>query len=94
MKIDVRRGNSGGPVLDRAGRIVGIVVAKVNTPQVYATTGRVVRNVGIAIRLPIALDFLRQHDVRFREIPSAPALTDSELFSRAQKFVGQIGCWR
>lgn len=94
MKIDVRRGNSGGPVLDRAGRIVGVVVAKVNTLQVYATTGRVVRNVGIAIALPIALDFLRQHDVRFREIPSAPALTDSELFSRAQKFVGQIGCWR
>ena len=46
MSIDIRRGNSGGPVVDRAGRIVGVVVAKVNTPSVFAAAGQVVRNLG------------------------------------------------
>lgn len=94
MKIEVRRGNSGGPVLDRAGRVVGVVVAKVNTPSVYAATGRLVRNVGIAIRLSAALDFLRDHDVAVGESSAASPLTEAELFSKARQFVGQVGCWR
>ena len=94
MKIDVRRGNSGGPILDRAGQVVGVVVAKVNTLNVYATTGRLVRNVGIGIRLAVAVDFLKKHDVPIREVSLAPPLTKSELYAKAHDFVGQIGCWR
>jgi S1-C subfamily serine protease len=94
MKIDVRRGNSGGPVLDRTGQIVGVVVAKVNTLNVYAATGRLIRNVGIAIRLSVALDFLDRHDIAVREIARAHPLTDTQLFAKAHQFVGQVGCWR
>ncbi|MDA1325478.1 MAG: serine protease [Proteobacteria bacterium] len=94
MQIDVRRGNSGGPVLDRAGRVVGIVVAKVNTLSVYAETGRLIRDVGIAIRLPVALDFLKQHDITIRERSAAPPLSITEIYSKAHQFVGQVGCWR
>ena len=94
MKIDVRRGNSGGPVLDRAGRVVGVVVAKINTPSVYAATGRLVRDVGIAIRLWAVMEFLRDHGVKIAESSTLPPLTQAEVFSKAHRFVGQVGCWR
>jgi S1-C subfamily serine protease len=94
MKIDVRRGNSGGPILDQSGLVVGVVVAKINTPHLYAATGRLVRNVGIGIRLSVALDFLREHGVEVREAWTAPPLTQADLFAKAHQFVGQVGCWR
>ena len=94
MRIDVRRGNSGGPVLDQSGLVVGVVVAKVNTPHVFAATGKLVRNVGIAIRQPVTLGFLRKHRVDFKtERGSAPS-AGVDLYHRAYAFVGQVGCWR
>ena len=93
MKIDVRRGNSGGPVLDAAGQIIGVVVATVNTPGVYAATGKYVDDVGIGIRQVTALDFLKKHKVKVQKAPPGKPLTEAELLWKGSGFVSQIGCW-
>jgi S1-C subfamily serine protease len=94
MRIDVRRGNSGGPVIDQSGLVVGVVVAKVNTPHVFAATGKLIRNVGIAIRSYITLGFLRQHRVAIETERGAAPSGRVDLYNRAYSFVGQVGCWR
>ncbi|MBT5051149.1 MAG: trypsin-like peptidase domain-containing protein [Rhodospirillaceae bacterium] len=94
MKIDVRRGNSGGPVLDQSGLVVGVVVAKVNTPHVFAATGKLVRDVGIAIRQPVTLGFLRRHRVHIKTERGGTPSAGVDLYNRAYAFVGQVGCWR
>lgn len=95
MKIDIRRGNSGGPVLDEAGRVLGVVFAKVDTPKVYAKTGKLVRNVGLGLRLGLVRDFLRaQGAVEMTLATSDAPLTQQARFKRAFDFVAQIGCWR
>lgn len=94
MKIDVRRGNSGGPVLDAAGRIAGVVVVKVNTPGVYASTGKVIVNLGFGIRQPVVLDFLIKHKIAVTRAPPGKTLDDKDLMVQATSFVAQIGCWR
>jgi S1-C subfamily serine protease len=94
MKIAVHPGNSGGPVLDRGGQVAGVVVAMVNTPAVYAETGRVVSDVGFAIRTSVALKFLREHEVAASLGADRTALKDDELLDRASRFVTQIGCWK
>ena len=48
-------------MLDLNGLVIGVVTAKVNTPKVFQKTGRVMRNIGIAISRPTVLDFLFQH---------------------------------
>lgn len=94
MKIDVRRGNSGGPVLDAAGQIIGVVVATVNTPGVYAATGKYVDDVGIGIRQVTALDFLKKHKVKVQKSSPGTPLTEADLLKKGTGFVAQIGCWK
>jgi S1-C subfamily serine protease len=94
LSIDIRKGNSGGPVLDRSGNIVGVVVAKVNTPAVYAKTGETVRDVGFAIRPSTAANFLRRNGVSPAAGAPGAELTDEQLFDHARRLVAQIGCWK
>lgn len=94
MRIDVRRGNSGGPVLDQSGLVVGVVVAKINTPHVFAATGKLIRDVGIAIRPQVMLGFLRKHRVDIGTRRGGAPSAGVDLYNHAYAFVGQVGCWR
>lgn len=94
MKIPIRRGNSGGPILDRAGRVLGVVFAKINTPRVYAKTGRLIRDVGLGLRLPLLRQFLRPLGVEMGTTRDDRVLTAQEQFERGYQFIAQIGCWR
>jgi S1-C subfamily serine protease len=46
---DVRHGNSGSPLFDNFGAVVGIVTMAIDTPKVYTRTGVLVTEVGVAI---------------------------------------------
>lgn len=45
---ELRAGNSGGALVDSRERLVGIVVAQLDTPAVFKATGRLIQHVGIA----------------------------------------------
>lgn len=94
LKIDIRKGNSGSPVLDRSGYVVGVISGDVNTPGVFAATGRMVRDVGIAIRQAPILQLLRRNAVPFVARTSGVTITNAELFRRARQFVARIRCWK
>jgi serine protease Do len=97
INMDVRHGNSGGPVVDRAGEVVGVVVAKADTPAIYQHTGRVVRDVGVAIRPSVAIAFLRANGVDPEIAPAVSSrgeLDDDALFRETGRIVVQVGCWR
>ena len=90
----VRRGNSGSPVLDDSGAVLGVVTAKVDTPAIYQRTGNVVDNIGFAISNRIVFDFLHQHRIDPLPAVAGPSLDAAQLLERAHGFVRQIGCWR
>lgn len=93
IRAEVRRGNSGGPVLDNHGLVIGVVSAKINTPRVYRRTGRIVRDVGLAIESEIVLDFLARNAIAFHSASPTTALPNQEIFALARRFVARIGCW-
>jgi S1-C subfamily serine protease len=90
----VRRGNSGGPLLDESGAVAGVVTAKINTVAVYKTTGAVVDDVGYAIRNRTVLGFLTANGINFAPAAPRPALSPDDILKRAHEFVRQVGCWK
>jgi S1-C subfamily serine protease len=94
INMDVRHGNSGGPTVDRFGSVVGVVVAKINTPAVYANTGQMITELGFSIRPQVALAFLRSHGVS-PGIGGGPAeLPNDKLLDFVSRYVAQVGCWK
>lgn len=93
IKADVRRGNSGGPLLDQSGNVVGVINAKINTVKVYNETKQLIRDVGFAISTPAVLRFLDQTDTPYRLNGMGATLNANQLFERARPFVARIGCW-
>jgi S1-C subfamily serine protease len=92
----VRRGNSGGPVLDDSGAVVGIVTQKVDTVAVYRATGVVVDDIGIAISSVTIFDFLNANKTAFERATATPegGLIPGQVLDEARGFVRQIGCWK
>ncbi|MGA2964318.1 MAG: serine protease [Candidatus Korobacteraceae bacterium] len=59
----VQPGNSGGPLLDQAGNVVGVVVEKLNALSVAKWTGDIPQNVNFAIKGTIVQGFLEANRV-------------------------------
>ena len=61
----VQTGNSGGPVLDSKGQVVGVVVQKLNAVKVAKLTGDVPQNVNFAINESTTRAFLDSNQVQY-----------------------------
>jgi S1-C subfamily serine protease len=60
ISVPVQPGNSGGPLVDRNGKVIGVVVARLNDLGVLRTSGSLPQNVNYAIKGDIASNFARQ----------------------------------
>jgi S1-C subfamily serine protease len=94
MTAQIQPGNSGGPVMDRTGQIVGVVVETANDEYFRRERGAVAQNVNFAIRDSLARSFLDTNNVRYSVADTGPQLPIADIAERAQKFTGTILCYR
>ncbi len=89
-----QQGNSGGPLLDDSGNVLGVVVAKSQTFQVNPQNGEktLVSKSDVAISLATVKDFLEQHGVYFRGVWSDTQLEDSHIENTAKDFIVNVQC--
>ena len=71
ISAPVQPGNSGGPLLDSRGHVVGVVVSKLNALRISQMTGGdIPQNVNFAVKGSVALAFLREKGVSPATAPS------------------------
>ncbi|WP_170113279.1 trypsin-like peptidase domain-containing protein [Ahniella affigens] len=51
ISVPVQSGNSGGPLINHSGEVVGIVTAKLSADRVFAQTGDLPQNVNYAVKI-------------------------------------------
>jgi len=57
----VQPGNSGGPLMDHGGGLVGVVTAKLNAVATAAVTGDIPQNVNFAVKASVLASFLESN---------------------------------
>ena len=93
ISTPVQPGNSGGPLLDMSGSVIGVVEYQLNALLMIKVTGNVPQNVNFAIQSPIVVNFLRTKGI-------SPSLAEAErktldppeVADLAKAFAVQIIC--
>lgn len=92
ISAPVQPGNSGGPVVNSAGQVVGVVVSKLDAQMVADATGDIPQNINFAIRAEIAKLFLYQSGVEPVEVEEAAPVPPEDLAEAANGFTRLITC--
>jgi len=92
ISAPVQPGNSGGPVVDAHGRVVGVVVSKLDAKFVQDEIGDIPQNVNFAIRGEIAKLFLFQNGVTPLTNDKKDNLAPEEIAKRLQKVTHFVTC--
>ena len=90
----VQPGNSGGPALDAAGNVVGVVVSKLNALKIARETGDIPQNVNFAVAAVAARAFLDAEGVPYLTAPSDTPLAPDQVAAVGKEFTVLVECWK
>ena len=96
ISAPVQPGNSGGPLLDSHGNIVGVVTSKLNAARVAQMTGGdIPQNINFAVKGSEALAFLGEHGVPpWRATSTGPDKRAAEVGEMANPSTVFLSCYR
>ena len=94
ISAPVQPGNSGGPLIDTSGHVVGIVTGKLNAIAVAAFTGDIPENINFAIKPEVAKAFLESRGIKYSTAASDRQMLTADIADLAKPFTAYIECER
>jgi S1-C subfamily serine protease len=90
--VGIQPGNSGGPILDDLGRVLGVAVAKIDDQALLALAGTTAPNIGFAIKGDVVAEYLSIFRLPQPGLTQEKAMTARELAQAGRNFTVQITC--
>jgi serine protease Do len=92
ISAPVQPGNSGGPLLDENGNLVGIVAGKLNFLSEIKAQGDIPQNVNFAIKASVAANFLQDNNIKFQIGEATQTMKTADLADQAKALSAFIEC--
>jgi serine protease Do len=85
VSAPVQPGNSGGPLLDQSGNLVGVVTGKLNASKMMiVTNGDIPQNVNFAIKASVATNFLESNRIALQTGTADQPMASADLADHAR----------
>ncbi|MGY4628282.1 S1C family serine protease [Bradyrhizobium sp. USDA 4486] len=92
ISAPVQPGNSGGPLFDTTGQIVGVVTGKLDTLRIAVATGNIPENINFAIKTGALRDFLDNSVVPYQTAEPKGELKTTDIAGNARPYTMLISC--
>lgn len=93
VSVPIQPGNSGGPLVDQYGNVVGVIVSKLNALKMASLTSDLAQNVNFAIKTTVALNFLEANGILAPlNTRSSDPMTADTIAERAKAFTVRVNC--
>ena len=92
ISAPIQSGNSGGPLLDGSGRVIGIVVAKLDALLAAKVLKDIPQNVNFAIKSDLALTFMNAHGIDAVMSEQTSVLEPTTIAERAKAIAVMVQC--
>ncbi|HLN11465.1 MAG TPA: hypothetical protein VK281_21275, partial [Xanthobacteraceae bacterium] len=92
ITAQIQPGNSGGPLVDMSGNVVGVVASQLDAVKVMRAVGQLPQNVNFAVALDRLKRFLESNKVVTKEDVSAAELRPVDIADQLQKYSYLIEC--
>jgi S1-C subfamily serine protease len=92
ISAPVQPGNSGGPLHDSSGNIVGVVSAKLDALRMVKATGDIPQNINFAIKTGALRDFLDNSAVPYQTADAGSEMKTADIASAARTYTMLFSC--
>ncbi|HEX9182295.1 MAG TPA: serine protease [Burkholderiales bacterium] len=92
ISAPIHKGNSGGPILDQGGQLIGIVTAKLDALAVQKRTGDLPQNISFGVRSEVAQAFLERHSATVNSADGGAKLENTEVARIGREITVLVAC--
>jgi ankyrin repeat protein len=93
ISAPVNSGNSGGPLFDNRGNLIGVVQSKLSAAKMLKAIGDIPQNVNFAIKSNVLTSFLNVHGVSYKSNQSDKQRSVVDVVESAREATYLIECW-
>jgi S1-C subfamily serine protease len=95
IQIDaaLQPGNSGGPIINNKGNVVGIAVSKLDYEKVMEAFGTIPENTNFGIKSSVLQTFVKSNNLNLPQTKSRGVISTKQIGDKVKNATVYLGCW-